>query len=78
MENNSRDQLSELAEGATDGTYKKVVRDRGGVVEATTYEQRQDLSDTWFGIHETNHKNLGDGTRRSTPNYESTAPWRLT
>lgn len=78
MENNSRDQLSELAEGATDGTYKKVVRDRGGVVEATTYEQRQDLSDTWFGIHETALKNLGDGTRRSTPNYEGTAPWRLT
>lgn len=78
MENTSRDMVANLAEGATDGSYKKVVRDRGGVVESTTYEERQDLSDVWFGIHESPEKNLGDGTRGRTPDFGATAPWRLT
>lgn len=78
MENTSRDMLADLVEGATDGTYKKVVRDRGGVVEDATYQQRQDMSDVWFGIHETDPKNIGDGQRRSTPNYRGTGNWRLT
>jgi len=44
---------AELASGATDGTYKKVVRDRGGIeIDAATYESRRDLHDLYYGIHE--------------------------
>lgn len=70
--------LDNLAEGATDGSYKKAVRDRGGEVESTTYEERRDLADVFYGIHETPEKNIGDGTRARTPNYQATPPWRLT
>lgn len=80
MENTSRqgNLRGELAEGATDGSYKKVIRDRGGVVEDTTFQQRQDMADVWYGIHETPVKELGDGTSAATPNYRSTLPWRTT
>jgi hypothetical protein len=80
MENTERqgNMRGEFVEGATDGSYKKVVRDRGGQVESTTFQQRQDLADVWYGIHEQAVKQVGDGTSGSTPNYERTAPWRLT
>lgn len=35
---------TELAQGATDGSYKQVVKDRGGVVEMATYDSHRDLS----------------------------------
>lgn len=80
MENTTRqgNLRGELAEGATDGTYRKIVRDRGGVVEDTTYQQRADLADVFYGLHETPVKNLGDGTSERTPNYRDSASWRLT
>lgn len=79
MENTSRqyNMRGELAAGATDGTYKKVTRNRGGEVESTTYDQRRDLSDTWFGIHEAPVKQLGDGTSDVTPDFVPTPSWRL-
>lgn len=70
--------LDQLAEGATDGSWKKLVRDRGGIVEPTTYAERSQLSDTYFGIHEARVKTLGDGTAHSTPDYGPTPDWRLT
>ena len=80
MENTTRqgNLRGELAEGATDGSYKKVIRDRGGVVEDTTYQQRTDMADVFYGIHEAPIKELGDGTSARTPNFRPTAPWRLT
>jgi hypothetical protein len=47
-----RDLRAELDAGLTEQTYKRAVRDRGGIVESTTPRMRDDLSDTNFGVHE--------------------------
>lgn len=47
-----RSMNSDLELGMVDGKYKQVVKDRGGVVETSTYESRECLNDTWYGIHE--------------------------
>lgn len=70
--NMSRSMNSDLAEGMSDGSYKKVVMDRGGVVEPGTYDSRRDLSDLFHGIHEAPNKTLGDGTSHTTPNFGET------
>lgn len=70
----SRSMNSELSEGMTDGKYKKVVRDRGGVVDAGTLTERADLDDRYFGIHEKQVKVAPDGLLHATPDYERTAP----
>lgn len=67
--NTSRSQNAELAEGATDGVYKKIVTDRGGRVDTATWESRRDLSDAHFGIHEARVKSIGDGTLHVTPDF---------
>lgn len=77
MENTSRNKNAELAEGMSDGLYRKVVTDRGGVVDPATYQARRDLSDIYFGIHETRVKTLPDGTIHATPGYVVTPPPRL-
>ena len=73
----SRSANAELSEGMTDGKYKKVVTDRGGVVEHTTHLERQDLHDTWYGIHEKYDKVLPDALPQATPNFVSTPPAQL-
>ncbi len=40
-----RSMNAELCEGSTDGKYKKLVRDRSGIVEQTTAQHRTDLSE---------------------------------
>lgn len=68
-----RSMNADLNEGMTDGKYKKVVQDRGGFVEPTTYEDRKDLSTTWYGgIYEESNKIRPDGKVVRTPNYVST------
>lgn len=47
-----------LRSGATDGTWKQVVKDRGGLVETGTWEQRRQLSVAVFGIAEKADKEL--------------------
>lgn len=42
----------ELDAGATDGRYRKVIADRGGDVEHTFVENRMDLTNAFYGIHE--------------------------
>ncbi len=65
-----RSMNAELAEGATDGKYKKVLsRERGGFVNPDTQTARADLYDPYYGIHEVNPKVLPDARVRSTPNY---------
>jgi hypothetical protein len=50
---------AELKQGAIDGTYKQVVKDRGGVVETLTYSQgRRDLSVSLYGIVEQADKSV--------------------
>ncbi len=68
-----RNMNAELLEGATDGRYKKVVQNRGGAVESSTYANRDELDDLWFGIHETQPKDVpGMVGYKSTPNYVAT------
>lgn len=76
-ENSSRSQNAELAEGMSDGKYKKVVTDRGGVVDAATWQERSQLDDVWHGIHEARTKVLGDGTVHTTPDYVVTPEARF-
>lgn len=65
----SRSMNNELSEGSTDGKYKKIVNNRGGVVEPNTYESRSDLNDNWFGIHEKPVKVTPDGLLHATPYF---------
>jgi len=58
---------AELHEGMTDGKYRKVVMDRGGLVEPCTYDARMDLTDGFYGIHEEPLKMLPDGRHCRTP-----------
>jgi hypothetical protein len=70
--NNSRRMVADLAEGMSDGMYKKVVTDRGGAPEGATLLARSTLDDLYFGIHETKQKVLGDGTIHTTPDFQAT------
>ena len=70
--NVTRGMNANLAEGMSDGTYKKVVRDRGGIIDEATFESRSLLDDVNFGIHEAKVKILGDGTHTVTPDYVTT------
>lgn len=72
----SRSMNAELNEGATDGRYKKVVRDRGGlgVTHSETAHVRGDLNDVWYGIHEKPEKVRPDGRAVRTPNFIPTPP----
>lgn len=63
----SRSVSGELASGSTDGKYRKVVADRGGIVESMTYDSRRDLSDTWFGLHECPSMVSPDGSHVVNP-----------
>lgn len=70
----SRSMNADLHEGLTDGKYKKVVQNRGGVVNPATYRARSDLFDAWYGIHETRIKRAGDDVAGPTPEFVSTPP----
>lgn len=68
--NPSRSLNGDLHEGMTDGKYKKIVMNRGGVVEDTFHQDRAALNDTWYGIHELRTKVLPDGTVCETPEFQ--------
>lgn len=72
----SRSMNAELNEGATDGKYKKLVVDRGGlgVASSATVRHRVDLNDVWYGRHEEAVKMRPDGKPVHTPNYVPTPP----
>ena len=69
-----RSQNADLNEGAVEGSYKMVVRNRGGVVEDTGPASLEDLSDVYFGIHEEVVKQRPDGVPVTTPYYRHTKP----
>lgn len=68
---------SELEEGMTDGTFKKVVMNRGGTIDPLTGAVRNQFDDIWHGITECNPKIGPDGLTVNTPNYEKTPPPEL-
>lgn len=73
--NTSRSMNAELREGLTDGSYKKVVNNRGGVVERATYDSRNELDDVWYGIHEVELKDIKTQPgHNTTPYFVPTAP----
>lgn len=58
-----RSMNKDLEEGMSDGKYKKICPNRGGVTEdRLLYAERADLYDVYYGIHETPDKRLPDGT----------------
>lgn len=65
----SRSMNYDLVEGMSDGKYKKIIRDRGGSVDADTYNERADMLDYYYGFHEKRIKVLPDGTIARTPMY---------
>lgn len=69
-----RNLTGELAQGSIDGTYKQVDTGRGGQVEATTADSRQEFADTWYGIHEADVKHDPFGRPVRTPTYRPTKP----
>ena len=70
----SRSMNDELNEGATDGKYKKIVKDRGGTIDPGTTKNRLDLDNLIYGLHEAPVKVRPDGKIVATPNYVPTVP----
>ena len=74
-----RSMNAELRTGAADGRYKQIARDRGGFVEDATFENRRDLHDMWYGLHEAPAKELpGFYEPARTQGYRATPeadPW---
>lgn len=67
-----RSMNQDLELGMVEGGHKMVVKDRGGVVEPTTCEARQSLSDTWHGIHEAPTMHTPDGLHTHDPYFVAT------
>jgi len=65
----TRSVIRELDEGATDGTYKKVVQNRGGLVEEGFWDARKQLSVKGYGITEAPTKAIpgSNGMEVTTP-----------
>jgi hypothetical protein len=69
-----RSMNSDLNRGITEGSYKTVAPDRGGVVESSYLEMRESLDDVWHGIHERPIKYVyGRCIETTTPDYLPTA-----
>jgi hypothetical protein len=69
----TRSMNRDLEEGMTDGRYKKVVTDRGGIHEGELlYKIREELDSINYGINEIKEKEFGDSTRGVTPDYVET------
>jgi hypothetical protein len=67
-----RSMNQDLETGMVEGSYKMVVKDRGGLVESTTWEARQSLADIWHGIHECPSMHTPDGLHTHDPNFVAT------
>lgn len=64
---------AELFEGSTDGKYKKVIQNRGGLIDLFSAVDKAGLDDQWYGIHEKKIKVGPSGRMGQTPNYVNTA-----
>jgi hypothetical protein len=65
---------SELETGMLDGTYKQVVKDRGGFVEPHTWNARKDAGVRIYGMVEKAEKELPDAVGGFTSRYAVDAP----
>jgi hypothetical protein len=74
----TRSMNQDLKEGMTDGKYKKIVQNRGGIVEKDVfYMSREDLNDVFYGIHEDPVKSLQDGRTDRTENFVQNKPAQI-
>lgn len=62
----------ELKQGMVDGSYKQVIKDRGGDVEQATWYQRDELSCTYYGIHEAPVMDTPDADKFVSPYHTAT------
>jgi hypothetical protein len=62
----------ELEQGMVDGSYKQVIKDRGGEVEQGTWYKRDDLSCIYYGIHEAPVMDAPDGGKFVSPYHTET------
>lgn len=63
---------TELEQGMIDGSFKQVIKDRGGVVEQGTWYQRDELSCVLYGIHEAPVFDTPDGGKFVSPYHTAT------
>jgi hypothetical protein len=70
----SRSTNDELDAGATDGKYRKVIMDRGGVVEHTFTDDRECLTGAFYGIHEASRMRVPGGDRSCRNPYSIHLP----
>jgi hypothetical protein len=59
-------------QGMVDGSYKQVIKDRGGVVEQGTWYQRDELSCVYYGLHEAPVMDTPDGRKFISPYHTHT------
>ena len=69
-----RSMNADLELGMVEASYKQVVKNRGGIVENTTYEARQNLADIWHGVHECPAMHTPDGLHTHSEYYCATPP----
>lgn len=72
-----RNMNAELNQGAIDGKYNTLVRDRSapaGYADDETTQQREDLNDVWYARHESPLKRRPDGKVVHTPYFVPTPP----
>jgi hypothetical protein len=72
----TRSMNTDLHAGMTDGKYKKIEPNRGGFCEETSHDDRNDMSDIWYGFHEADTVELPDGRRMAMPYHSPNAPSR--
>jgi hypothetical protein len=70
----SRSVNDELEAGATDGKYRKVINDRGGVVEHIFTSDRECLTGAFYGIHEAGQMRVPGGDRSCRNPYGVSLP----
>jgi hypothetical protein len=74
MYRQQRSYNTNLKQGMVDGSYKFYAPNRGGEVEDTTAQTRQQMSGAWHGFNETPTKILPDGSTFNSPGYYDITP----
>jgi len=63
-----------LERGMVDGSYKQMIKDRGGVVEMHAVIERQQLATRLYGIGEASYQEMPDGSGQVTTAFTVPTP----
>ena len=63
-----------LQRGMVDGSYKQIIKDRGGVVEMHAPDERQQLATRLYGIGEAPFQEMPDGSGPVTTAFTVPTP----